>query len=445
MNKRIVILGGGESGVGSAILAKAKGFDVFVSDFGHIKQNYKDELTEYNILWEEEQHTDSLILDAFQVIKSPGIPSNAPIIKKCLQNNIPVYSEIEFAGKFCEGKTICITGSNGKTTTTSLIFDILYNAGKDVAMVGNIGSSFARQVALDPKEFYVIEVSSFQLDDTYTFKPDVSVLLNITPDHLDRYEYSLEKYADSKMKICQSQDSNDYFVFCKDDELTDKKVAAITSNVNLMPFSTITKDGVAAYIEDKEMIIRTNNTEMNMLIDELALQGQHNTYNSMAASVAARVLDIRDDFIRRSLASFKGVEHRLEKYLQIRDVQFINDSKATNINSTWYALDSVKGGIVWIAGGVDKGNDYSALDNLVKEKVKGIVCLGVNNEKLTSHFGKNMEMIVEANNMQEAVNYAFRMADKGDTVLLSPACASFDLFENYEDRGNQFKNCVRNL
>ena len=445
VEQRIVILGGGESGVGAAILAKKKGFSVFVSDLGRVKEKYKSVLTNFEIDFEEEKHSEEKILNASEVIKSPGIPDKAPIIQKLMEMKIPVISEIEFAGRYTTAKTICITGSNGKTTTTLLLYHILKSAGLNVGLAGNVGESFARQVAEKDFDVFVIELSSFQLDGMYNFRADVSILLNITPDHLDRYHYNMQEYVDSKFRILQNQTENDYFIFCGDDEviqneLKKRKIVPVKISFGL---GKPTENG-AGIIEDR-IVINFNQNQFIMSILDLTLQGKHNTYNSMAAGIASMIFEIRNEQLRESLADFKGVEHRLERFLKVHGIEFVNDSKATNVNSTWYALESVNKPIVWIAGGVDKGNDYSMLKKLVKEKVKAIVCLGKDNRKLHDTFNGLAKNIVDAGNMDEAVKAAYYLARNGDTVLLSPACASFDLFENYEDRGTQFKQKVRNL
>ncbi|QQS49975.1 MAG: UDP-N-acetylmuramoyl-L-alanine--D-glutamate ligase [Bacteroidota bacterium] len=445
MEKRIVILGAGESGTGSAVLAKKQGFDVFVSDLGKIKPHYKEILFNYEIEWEEEQHTDRLILSADEVIKSPGISDKADIVLALKKKNIPVISEIEFAGRYTSAKKICITGSNGKTTTTNLLHHMLRRAGLNCGMAGNVGKSFAFQVATKSYDYYVLELSSFQLDGMFEFKPDISILLNITPDHLDRYGYNMQNYIDSKFKITQNLSEDDYFIYCSDDELTISELEKIVLRAKQLEFSQtkVVKEG--AHVEDGNMVISVNEDTMSVPLDELSLKGRHNIYNSMAASIASRVLDIKKEVIRECLQDFKGVEHRLERFIKVHGIEFINDSKATNVNSTWYALECMTTPTVWIVGGVDKGNDYSELLPLVKEKVKAIVCLGVDNTKIHSAFDGVIEIIVDAGSMKEAVNKAYKLGEKDDTVLLSPACASFDLFKSYEDRGSQFKECVREL
>jgi UDP-N-acetylmuramoylalanine--D-glutamate ligase len=443
--KRIVIIGAGESGAGAAVLAKQKGFDVFVTDKGAIKQKYKDVLSNHGIKWEEQQHTESLVLNADEVIKSPGIPDKAPLIQLLRKQGTPIVSEIEFAARYTNAKMICITGSNGKTTTTNLMHHILKKAGYKVAMGGNVGKSFALLVAQGSYDYYVLELSSFQLDDMYSFRADIAILLNITPDHLDRYDYKLENYAAAKFRILQNQRTEDAFIYCSDDEVTVSEMKKRTITAKQFPFSIKQEVTEGACLKNNELIININNTQLSMTIEELALQGKHNTYNSMAAGIAARLLDVRKEVIRESFADVQNVEHRMEHVARINHVDFINDSKATNVNSTWYALESVDSPIVWIVGGVDKGNDYAALTELVSTKVKAIICLGKDNEKIVTAFTGKVDTIVEAGSAREAVNLSYRLATKGDTVLLSPACASFDLFENYEDRGQQFKAAVKAL
>ena len=445
MKTKIVILGAGESGVGAAILAQKKGYAVFVSDLGKIKEKYKNVLSQKKIDFEESRHSESKILEAETVVKSPGIPETAPLIQKLKSRQIPVISEIEFAGRFTNAKTICITGSNGKTTTTLLTYHILKNAGLNVGLAGNVGQSFAWQVAEKQHDIYVIEISSFQLDGMYNFRADVAVLLNITPDHLNRYGNSMQNYTDSKFRIIQNQRANDYFIFCSDDEIIQEEIKKREIKPVAVPFGASEPKSPGAGIANDKMIININQKQFSMSILDLSLQGKHNTYNSMAAGIASMVLEIRDDQLRESLSDFKGVEHRLEHFLKVHGIEFVNDSKATNVNSTWYALESIRQPIVWIAGGIDKGNDYSMLHALVKEKVKAIVCLGKDNSKLHAAFDGIAKNVVDAASMEEAVKAAYYLARNGDTVLLSPACASFDLFENYEDRGEQFKNEVRNL
>lgn len=443
--KTIVVLGAGESGVGAAILAKSKGFNVFVSDKGQITSNYSKILNEYEIPFEEGKHSEERIIEAIEVIKSPGIPDTAPLIKKLNSLNVPVISEIEFAGRYSDAKMICITGSNGKTTTTLLIYHMLKKAGINVGLAGNIGHSLARQVAENDYSHYVVELSSFQLDGMQQFKADIAILMNITPDHLDRYDYKMENYIDSKFRIIQNQTENDAFIFCHDDEIITKELKQISIQVQKHPFSIYECLPKGASLKDEDLMIKNENINLNMKQKDLSLKGKHNTYNSMAAGIAGSILGIRKEVIRESLSDFKGVEHRLEKLTNIRGVEFINDSKATNINSTWYALESMDDETVWIVGGVDKGNDYSELMALVKDKVKAIVCLGVDNSKIHQAFDGVVDTIVDTESMPDAVIKAFELADEEATVLLSPACASFDLFKNYEDRGNQFKEEVQKL
>jgi UDP-N-acetylmuramoylalanine--D-glutamate ligase len=446
MNSRIVILGAGESGTGAAILARKHGFDVFVSDNGPIKPKYKEMLFDYEIQWEENKHTEKLILDASEIIKSPGIPERSPIVQLIRKKEIRIISEIEFAARYTAAKKICITGSNGKTTTTSLIHHMMKKAGMNVGMAGNIGKSFALQVAEEDYDYYVLELSSFQLDGLFEFKADIAVLLNITPDHLDRYDYNLQEYVDSKFRITRNLSEEEFFVFCSDDEITIRELEKIVMKAKQLPFARKKKDKEVAYIDDEDRLrIEYDHSDFAMSVSDLILKGKHNQYNSMAAGITGSVLKIKKDVIRESLMDFQGVEHRLESTLRIHGIHFINDSKATNVNSTWYALESIQSKIVWIAGGVDKGNDYSELMDLVKDKVKALVCLGKDNSKLHNAFDGVIETIVDTDNMQEAVKTAYYLAVNGDTVLLSPACASFDLFENYEDRGWQFKKAAANL
>ncbi len=442
---RIVVLGGGESGVGSAILAQKQGFDVFLSDSGTLKPKYKQTLTKYGIAWEESKHTPELILNAGEVIKSPGIPDRIPLIEEIRKNGIPVISEIEFAGRYTTATKVCITGTNGKTTTTSLIYHMMKKAGLNVCLAGNIGISFAQAVAEGNYDYFVLEISSFQLDGMYTFKADIAILLNITPDHLDRYDFKMQNYVESKFRITRNLEEDDCFIFCSDDEVTMDHLNQIVLRAKQLPFSHKVKERQAAYLEGNKMFITYNNSDFNMSIEDLSLKGKHNVYNSMAAGIAGHALNIRKDVIRESLADFQGVEHRLEKVLSVRGVLYINDSKATNVNSAWYALESMTTPVVWIAGGTDKGNDYTDLIELAKEKVKAIVCLGVDNKKLHKEFGEIVPIMVDARSALEAVQHAYKLSQPGDTVLLSPACASFDLFENYEDRGRQFKQAVREL
>jgi UDP-N-acetylmuramoylalanine--D-glutamate ligase len=444
-NKNIAILGAGESGVGAAYLAQQQGYNVFVSDFGGIAANYKKQLENWGIPFEESKHTEEKILSAVEVIKSPGIPEKAPIVKKLREQNIPVISEIEFAGRYTDAKIIGITGSNGKTTTTSLTYHILKNAGLNVGLAGNIGKSFAYQVATEKFETYVLELSSFMLDDMYRFKADIAVLLNITPDHLDRYEYKMENYVASKFRITQNQTASDYFIYCADDPETIKGMEERSFGAQLIPFSIQHKLASGAYLEENQIIINTHQHLFHMSLAELALQGKHNVYNSMASGIVARLFDLSNPILRDSMSNFKNIEHRLESVGNISGISFINDSKATNVNSTWYALESMTSDVVLILGGVDKGNDYNMLRDLVRQKVKAIVCLGKDNKRIHEAFDNDVEIIVNTHSAQEAAQIAYHLASKGDTVLLSPACASFDLFKNYEDRGNQFKAAVREL
>ncbi len=442
---KIVILGAGESGVGAAYLAQQQGYDVFVSDFGAIADKYKQQLLDWTIRFEESQHTETEILNATEIIKSPGIPDKAPIIKKIKASGIPILSEIEFAGRYTDAKIIGITGSNGKTTTTSLTYHILKNAGLNVGLAGNIGKSFAYQVATEKFDCYVLELSSFMLDDMYKFKVDIAVLLNITPDHLDRYDYKLENYVASKFRITQNQTGDDVFIYCADDPETIKGMTGQIINAIQLPFSIEKKIEPGAYLQNDNIVINTHQQNFTMSITELALQGKHNIYNSMASGIVAKVLELRNDTIRESMGSFKNIEHRLEFVGKISGITFINDSKATNVNSTWYALESMTNDVVLILGGVDKGNDYTMLKDLVKQKVKAIVCLGKDNKRIHEAFEDDVEVIVNTFSAQEAAQVAYHLSEKGDTVLLSPACASFDLFKNYEDRGDQFKAAVKEL
>ena len=441
--KKIVVLGGGESGCGAAVLAKQKGFQVFVSDKGNIKEKYKKVLNHHKINWEENQHSNDVIFQSNEVIKSPGIPDSIPILRELNIRKIPVISEIEFAYRYCNSKIISITGSNGKTTTSLLLGHILKKAGLNVAVAGNIGESFAMKVANELNDIYVLELSSFQLDGVTNFKSDIAILLNITKDHLDRYNNQIHKYIKSKFRISMNLKKSDHFIYCADDLNINSNIASVKSE--LYPFSIKKKQIHGAYLDDDEIKIKINKKLLNMNIQTLALQGKHNIYNSMAAAIAARILDIKKDVIRESLVDFKNVEHRLERVVKIHGVEYINDSKATNINSTWYALESMTKPTIWIVGGIDKGNDYNDLYHLVSEKVIKIICLGPNFQPIHDAFKDKSKIILNANNMQEAVNIAYDCSKKGDAVLLSPACASFDLFDNYEDRGRQFKELVRKL
>ena len=443
--KRLVILGAGESGVGSAILGKKKGYDVFVSDFGKIKDNYKEVLTINGIAWEEEAHTEDKVLNADIVMKSPGIPDKSPIVKKLHEKKIPVISEIEFASKYTKAITIGITGSNGKTTTTMLTYHLLKSAGLNVGLGGNIGKSFAWQVAEDLFDYYVLELSSFQLDGIINYKPYIAIITNISPDHLDRYDYKYEKYIDSKFRITMNQTADDFLIYDADDEAIAEWFNKNKTKAQLIPFSLTKTFDKGAFIKNDKMEVNISEEEFIMETEYIALEGKHNMKNAMAATSVAKLMQIRKATIRESLSNFQGVEHRLEKVLKIQNVQYINDSKATNVNATYYALDSMLVPTVWIVGGVDKGNDYSELMSLVREKVKAIICLGVDNKKIIDAFGNVVDIMIEVDNMSDAVVMSARLTEKGDAVLLSPACASFDLFENYEDRGNQFKKAVQNL
>ncbi len=445
LKQRLVILGGGESGVGTAILGKQKDFEVFVSDKGTIKSHYKKVLNQFEIDWEEKQHTEAKIFNADIVMKSPGIPDAAPLVKQLHEKGISVISEIEFAAQYTNATIVGITGSNGKTTTTMLTHHVLKQGGLNVGIAGNIGDSFAKQVAKQSFDEYVLELSSFQLDGIINFKPHIAVITNITPDHLDRYEYKFENYIASKFRIAMNQTQEDYLIYDADNEVLVNWLKKHPVKSTLIPFSIEKKLENGAYIENKQIILTIQNKTLTMPTDSLALEGKHNTKNAMAASAVAQLLKIRKQTIRESMSSFQGVEHRLEKVLKIQNVQYINDSKATNINATYYALESMTTQTVWIVGGVDKGNDYSDLLPLVHEKVKAIICLGVDNTKIIEAFGRVTDLMVETTSMEEAVKISHKIAEKGDTVLLSPACASFDLFENYEDRGRQFKEAVRSL
>ena len=446
MKKRVVILGAGESGVGAALLATRQGFDVFVSDAGNISDVYRAELDSHKITYEEAGHTESYILNADEVIKSPGIPEKADIIKKIRAKQIPVISEIEFACRFIgNSKVIAITGSNGKTTTTALTYHICKHAEKDCAMVGNIGFSFAKQVATDPRELYVAEISSFQLDDIVSFRPDVAILTNITEDHLDRYDYKLENYVKSKFRITANQQPGDVFIYNLDDETTMKYLTNYPINSTKAPITMSKELPQGAYLTNAKMHLKWKGEEMQMSVEDFAIKGKHNQYNSMAASMAATAVDIRKEKIREALQTFESLEHRMEHVANIKGVEFINDSKATNVNSTWFALESMTKPVILILGGVDKGNDYNLLKEMVREKVKAIVCMGTDNRKIHEAFGDIVPLIVNTENASEAVQAAFHFSNKGEVVLLSPACASFDLFKNYEDRGRQFKQAVKNL
>jgi UDP-N-acetylmuramoylalanine--D-glutamate ligase len=446
MNTRMVILGGGESGAGAALLAKQHGYEVFLSDNGSLKDVYKQELTANGIAFEEGGHTETLVLNAAEIVKSPGIPEKNELLKKIRAKGIAVISEIELAYRYKgNSKIVAITGSNGKTTTTSLMYHICKHAGLDAALVGNIGYSFAKQVAENPKPWYIAEISSFQLDDIKTFRPDVAILTNITEDHLDRYDYKFENYIASKFRITMNQTKEDFFIYCADDPVTMQYMNHYAIHSNPLPFTMQQQPSNGGFIKNGQMIIDANSERVTMSIYDFALKGKHNQYNTMAAGIAAATLGLRKDKIREAIESFETLEHRMEHVSTVRGVEFINDSKATNVNSTWYALESMEKPTILILGGVDKGNDYSLLLEMVKEKVKAIVCMGVDNRKIHEAFGSHVELIVNTTSAAEAVQSAFHFAGKGDVVLLSPACASFDLFKNYEDRGRQFKEAVREL
>ena len=442
---RIVVLGGGESGVGSAVLAKVKGHDVFLSDMGKISEDYAAVLEKWEIPFEQGKHTEGLILNADEVIKSPGIPSTAPMVAKIIEKGIGVISEIEFAGRYDSAKKVCITGSNGKTTTTSLVYHLLKQAGLNVGLGGNIGKSYAFQVATENYDIYVLELSSFQLDNVYDFKADIAIITNITPDHLDRYGYNMENYVKAKFRITRNMSNEDCFIFCSDDDITVRHLDQIVMKAKKLPFTQKGEVEQGAFVKDDRMIVRYKEQECDMYLQELALGGKHNVYNSMAAALAAKVMDIDNEAIRNGLATFQAVEHRLENVLSIKDVLYINDSKATNVDAAWYALECQKRPVIWIAGGTDKGNDYGPLIPLAQEKVKALICMGLDNNKLHESFGGVVPEIHDVTSAQDAVALAHRIADSGDVVLLSPCCASFDLFKNYEDRGRQFKEAVRNL
>ena len=442
---RIVVLGGGESGIGSAVLAKSKGFDVFLSDMGKVSEKYAAVLNEWNIPYEEGRHSEELILNADEVIKSPGIPSTAPMVQKIESNGINVISEIEFAGRYDSAKKICITGSNGKTTTTSLIYHLLQQAGLNVGLGGNIGKSYAYQVATEKYDIYVLELSSFQLDNVYDFKADIAIITNITPDHLDRYGHDMENYVKAKFRITRNMSSDDCFIFCSDDEITINHLNQIVVKAQKLPFTQKEEVSQGAYIQDDRMIVKYKDEECDVFLKELALGGRHNVYNSMAAAIAAKVMDIDNEAIRNGLSTFTAVEHRLEKVLSIGDVLYINDSKATNVDSAWYALECQTRPVVWIVGGTDKGNDYTSLIPLAQEKVKAMICLGLDNRKFHESFESVVPQMHDVTSAEEAVKLAHSLASAGDVVLLSPCCASFDLFKNYEDRGRQFKEAVRKL
>ena len=442
---RIVVLGGGESGVGSAVLAKSKGYDVFLSDMGKISDEYAKVLQEWNIPFEQGKHTEDLILNADEIIKSPGIPATAPMVKRISERGIGIISEIEFAGRYDSARKICITGSNGKTTTTSLIYHLLKEAGLNVGLGGNIGKSYAYQVATEKYDIYVLELSSFQLDNVYDFKADIAIITNITPDHLDRYDHKMENYVKSKFRITRNMSSDDCFIFCSDDEITIRHLDQIITKAQKLPFTQKSEVAQGAFVQGDKMIVRYKEQEGDMYLQELALGGKHNVYNSMAAAIAAKVMDIDNEAIRNGLATFQAVEHRLEKVLSIKDVLYINDSKATNVDAAWYALECQTRPVVWIVGGTDKGNDYTSLLPLAKEKVKAMICMGLDNRKFPESFEGIVPEIHDVTSAADAVKLAHSLAVSGDCVLLSPCCASFDLFKNYEDRGRQFKEAVRNL
>lgn len=443
--KRIVVLGAGESGTGAAVLAQKQGFDVFVSDLSEIKPEYKRMLDCHGICWEEKQHTEAEVLNADEVIKSPGIPDKAPVVRKLREKGVPVISEIEFAGRYTDAKMICITGSNGKTTTTMLIYHILKNAGLNVGLAGNVGQSLALQVATCSFDYYVVELSSFQLDGMTEFKADIAVLLNITPDHLDRYDYKFQNYIDSKFRIIQNQTEKDAFIYWENDPVIKAELAKRDIRSTLYPFALERGEKTRAFVEKEQLVMQVLNSVLRMPVSELALEGTHNTYNSMASGLAASVLDVKKEVIRESLKGFHPVEHRLEYVATVRNVRYVNDSKATNVNSCWYALSSMKTPTVLILGGIDKGNDYAEIEELVHEKVRALIFMGKDNSLLHRFFDKKGKQIVDVDSMEAAVQAAYELALEGDTVLLSPCCASFDLFKSYEDRGRQFKECVKRL
>lgn len=442
---RIVVLGGGESGVGSAVLAKVKGYDVFLSDMGKISEEYASTLNKWEIPYEEGRHTEELILSADEVIKSPGIPSTAPMVSKITDKGINVISEIEFAGRYDSAKKICITGSNGKTTTTSLIYHLLKQAGLNVGLGGNIGKSYAYQVATEAYDIYVLELSSFQLDNVYDFKADIAIITNITPDHLDRYGNNMENYVKAKFRITRNMSSDDCFIFCSDDEITINHLNQIVVKAQKLPFTQKEEVSQGAFLKDDRMVVRYKEEECDVFLQELALGGKHNVYNSMAAAIAAKAMNIDNEAIRNGLSTFQSVEHRLEKVLSIGDVLYINDSKATNVDAAWYALECQTRPVVWIVGGTDKGNDYASLIPLAQEKVKAMICMGLDNAKFHESFEGVVPQMFDVTSAQDAVKLANELASAGDVVLLSPCCASFDLFKNYEDRGRQFKEAVRKL
>ncbi len=443
--QKLVVLGGGESGVGTAILGKQQGYEVFVSDKGRIAKKYKDVLIHLGVDWEEERHSENRILEADLVMKSPGIPDKVPLVKSLVAKGIPVISEIEFAARFTDATLIGITGSNGKTTTTMLTYHILKEAGLNVGMAGNIGDSFAKMVAEEQYDYYVLEISSFQLDGIKDFRPHIAMITNISEDHLDRYDYNFENYIASKFRITENQQEEDYFIYDADDEVSVNWLKDHPVRATVLPFSIEKELEQGAWLDKENIRIKTNENTIDMKNEALALEGKHNLKNTMAAATVAKLVSIRKETIRQSIQNFQGAPHRLEKVLKIHHVQYINDSKATNVNATYYALDSMTGPTIWIVGGIDKGNDYKSLMPLVREKVKAIICLGVDNSKIVETFGNAVDLVVETFAMQEAVKVAYKISERGDTVLLSPACASFDLFNNYEDRGDQFKEAVKNL
>ncbi|MBO5674311.1 MAG: UDP-N-acetylmuramoyl-L-alanine--D-glutamate ligase [Paludibacteraceae bacterium] len=443
--KRIVVLGAGESGTGAAILAKSKGYDVFVSDMGEISPMYQALLDKHHIAWESGKHTPTQVLNASEVIKSPGIPLTAPLVQELIAQGTPIISEIEFAARYTRGKMICITGSNGKTTTTSLIFDMLRRAGLDVGLAGNIGNSLALLVAQEDHEYYVIELSSFQLDNCYDFKADIAILLNITPDHLDRYDHQFQNYVDAKFRITRNQTASDAFIYWSEDPVINREIARIHPQATLYPFGSSEQN--VAYTDGSHLVVNSKPevTPLRVPLEELSLKGKHNRLNSMAAGLAAQILNIHNDVIRESLQQFAGVDHRLQYVATVKGVRYVNDSKATNVNSCWYALESMTSPTVLILGGTDKGNDYSEIDELVKEKCHTLIFMGKDNSKLIQHFGGMGVKYISTDSLHDAVQAAYQSAHDGDTVLLSPCCASFDLFKNYEDRGKQFMHMVRTL
>lgn len=445
MKKRLVILGGGESGFGTAVLGIKQGYDVFLSDGGKIKDLYKHQLEQHNIEYEEGKHTEEKILNADVVMKSPGIPEKAEMVKKLRKQGVKIVSEIEFASWFTNAQIIGITGANGKTTTTALTYHIMKSGGLNVGLGGNIGKSFAYQVATESFDYYVLEISSFQLDDIDTFRPNVAVLTNITPDHLDRYNYELQNYVEAKFKITKNQTEEDIFIYCADDEITMANLDRYATKAQKIPFAYDKEFAEGGFVKNDNIIINHKQNQFIMSIQELGLSGRHNVYNSLAAGIVANAYGLRKEQIRESLADMKSLEHRMETVAKVRNIEFINDSKATNVNSSWYALETMTKPVIWIAGGIDKGNDYTVMEQLVKKKVRGMICLGVDNTKLHSAFGKMVDIMVNVTNMNDAVRMAYQLGNPGDCVLLSPACASFDLFENYEDRGKKFREAVVQL